>query len=756
MKPYSLSQLDDELRRLIPDFDVVHSSAEAALHVDGGANPPHLPDGVSEDDVRRYLLAPHYRGTHSEVCHRAVWMLHDLGFCNDEIAEILKDMPWLPKRYRNRLSTEIKRSLSKPRPVCCATISSAVPLPLNKQCAITLASCPQLSDAFMRTLERYGNYAGLPVSNKILDTSRVIESVSKTDTQLSVQFPCGVGKSTWAVVHIATSAGQGELYIMVVQNRETVFHAANQLRAIMPPDDVGVYVGWNSEECVSISGKPHDFKDCLRDDNQSACRTCDGRDKCNYHRSRSQLGRNVVVMTRESFLVLCEKGCDFSRRRIICDEALLTFVDEAFSADELDTLHRLFTRYGYDNRLSNLLKSLFPSLSFNAFSGAGRIPDGHIHWCELSKVWDGEIVSRIIRFVKAAGDSLLQSEALVYRFLLYFRTAAMCGASYAYTYDGKILRVKKDRLDLRNFTACRSMMVLDATAALSLSEFAPTTCIYTCPDLDIYAKQGFAKFYVAVGNPTKTRRVKNIEAGLELMQVHGSEIFAAGPVMLPLNRDCDDAIAHVETGITQCASRHGLSVQIRKISRGLMRGTNAMRDCTSAFMAAAGFFTSIEDIALHACLRQRRDLPWSELRNADGSPRMHHGRFTNSVAQDIYMRKAITELYQGIYRSAIRDGRNVSVVLAVPDAGWLLPLWQLMRFTVVDAAHANPQTVQMFTGLSRLVNMSAGATVTKRDAAACLGYPGVDGWKDHKDMLNGLLAQFFQINHHGLVRKELS
>ena len=753
MKTYSLSHLDDELRRLIPDYD-----SEPVAHVEEDAEPSLLPDGISENDIRRYLEAPHSKGTRSETFHRAVWMLHDSGRSKTEIADILKDLPWLPSRFKKRLSAEIDRSLSKPRPVCCAAISpSDAPQPLNKIKSVSLESCPQLCDAFLHMLEQHGIFSGISLSDKIKDTCRAIEGVSQTTTQSVVMLHCGLGKSTWAVVQIGTYASRNNQYVLVLQNRESVFHAVQQLRNLMSADDIGIYVGWNSEECVALSGQKHEFKDCLRDDPESACPACRGRANCHYHRSRSQLRRAAVVMTLESFLVLCEKKWNFRKSNIICDEALLTFADMDFTAEELDTLYRIFTRYGYDRKLSGLLKSLFPSLSFNAFSGVARIPVQHIRWYALSKVWDTDIIRRVIRFVKAAGARLGESEALVFRFLLFFRTAAECGAHYAYSFDGRVLRVKKDRLDLRTFTACRSIMVLDATAALSLSEFAPSTCIYTCPDLDRYARQGAARVFVAVGNPTKRRRVLNIEAGLGLMQLHGAEIFGGGSeIMLVFNNDAEAAMSQIESCISYYAQCQGKSAGIRKIGRGRLRGTNELRMCTSAFLTATGFFTSIEDCALHACLRKRRDIPWSEIRNSDGSPRMHHGRFTNDVVQDIYMRKAITELYQGIYRTAIRDGRDVSIVLSVPDVGWLVPLWQLMRFTVVDATHCNPQTVQMFTGLSQLVNMDPGKVVGKCDAAAYLGYTSADAWKDHKAELTGLLGQFFMIKHHNLIRKEVA
>lgn len=755
MKRYSLEKLEELLRGIPLDpeasYSREHKTATHRVAVIGVVNPRRLPHGISTTDVARYLLNSHRVGNLSEVFHNAVWLLYDLGLDQPAIKDILVDLPWLPKRYMGRLESEINRSLSKPRPVSSVS-ASAVPRPLNSVRAVSLADCLQLGKDLRTMLKMHCTSEGIPLGAKIEDTCRAIESVANSGAQSVVMLHCGLGKSTWSMGHIAVNAGSRQPYILVVQNREAVFQAANQLKELIPSGSVGVYAGWNSEECASLSGRIFTYRDCLRDDKNSACRTCTGRSGCRYWSSRRQLRRPVVVMTREAFLGLCEKGHNFSRHRIICDEALLTFADESFTADELDTLNGIFNRYGHGSSVSDLLRRLFPALSFKGSRGVAHIPDGHMRWLLLSKVWDSGIAGRIIRFMKAG--KLQEHETLVYRFLLFFRTAAACAASYAYTFNGVVLRVKKDRLDLRSFTACKSIIVLDATAALSLSEFATGACIYTCPDLDNYAMQGTARFYVVVGNPTKSRRDRNTADGLALVDRHGRDIFAGGnDIMLPFNRDCADAVARTE----QFILAHNGNAKPHRISRGLMRGTNAMRMCTSAFMPAAGFFTSIEDCGLHACLRLRMDMPLSELFLAAGKPAMHQGRFRNPVVQDIYMRKAITELYQGVYRTAIRDGRDVSIVLAVPDAGWLVPLFQLMRFTVIDAVHRNPRAAKMFKGLSDLVNMKPGTGISKRRAAACMGYTGTDAWKNHKDQITALLEPFFRISGGaGMVRKEVA
>ncbi len=773
MKPYSLGQLAgilDGVRLEPADISVSTNRERKVLRKDSAKAPrPPLPTSTaSSKEFAKYLLTKHPAGVRSEVFHLAVWALHDWGMDVEESKDILKGLPWVPKRYIGRLQQEIERCLSKPRPEASATEAAfQPPRPLNRQQAVALADCPRLKPAFVKMLKHYCHETGMEVTEKLTACCRILEHVRGREKQSVVMFPCGSGKSTWALVHVAVNASRRTPYLLVLQDRASVFRAAAQLKVLMPPGSVGIYAGWNSAECKSISGHDLKYTDCLRDDPKGACLKCSGKAGCHYHKSRSQLGRNVVLMTRESFLLLCERRQEFERHRIIVDEALLTFADREFSADELDVLHRIFNRFTPGKETAGLLGRLFPPLKFRAYGGMVRTPDDRVRWMDLSGAWDPAVSARIMRFVRAAGAGFREHEELVLRFLLFMRTAAACGASIAYLFDGGRLMVKKDRLDLRAFTTCAGLTVLDATAAVSLSEFAPDTRIWTCPDLESYALQGKASVYAVVGNATKRRRMKNSAAGLELLARHCADIFAGGPdMMLPFNRESPyDTypgtprfdLADVEKGIAGIAVGRGVVANIRKISRGLMRGTNDFRICTTAFFAASGLFTSVQDCALHACLRLKRDLPLSEVFGADGRPAMHHGRFKNDLVQDIFVRMAVGELHQGLYRTAVRDGRDVAVVIAVPDVGWLVPLRQLMRFEVVDAAHPNAQTVQQFKGLSELMNMEPGASIGKRQAAVTMGYSGDGAWKDHKERIYGLLELFFRMSQDGtaLVRRDM-
>ena len=600
---------------------------------------------------------------------------------------------------------------------------------------------------------------GIPYSRKIEIMSEFLQRVAGSRKQAVVKAPCGAGKTLCGTAYAAASATPQFPVIMILQDRRTMFNVRGDLSLIMNPEHIGVYAGWNEAECHGLNHGNLTYRDCLREASDSACLRCTGSWNCNYWQSGRQLGRRLVVTTRASFFQLCEKGHDFSQHLIICDEDLMTFIDETFTADELDTLYRVLGRYDAFSDIARLLRDLFPSLMFSHFRGIDRTPDTHVRFMTQAG-WDRSVTGRIIKFIKADPGAMKQYEELVFRLLVFFRTCAECASNYAYYYDGRNLYVKKQRINLRAFTGYRQFIVLNASAALSLNEFAPGTDIVTCDELDKYRDESSVDLYVVASNPTVSRRSSNITRGLSMLGLNATCFFAGGPdVLLPFNASNGDEDADIaEHGIRREYRSHaGADANVHRISRGRLRGYNEFRNCTSAFFVAAGFFTSITDCVLHAVLRTGTDMAWTEVvRNR--RPVMHKGRFVNADVQDVYMRKTLDEIHQGVFRTAIRDGRDIQAIIALPSAEWLVPLRMLMKFKVVEAEHPCPQTVKAFLGLSQLMNLAPGTVVGKREAAAILGYDGETGWHDHRNRISSLLESYFEIPHtgYGMVRRDIA
>ncbi|MCX6986223.1 MAG: hypothetical protein NT118_15960 [Lentisphaerae bacterium] len=442
----------------------------------------------------------------------------------------------------------------------------------------------------------------------------------------------------------------------------------------------------------------------------------------------------VVVMTRESFIILCEKRHDFSRRAIVCDEELQVFSDERFTLTELRDIDSVFSAAN-DARVCSLVANILPSVNLWRTAVPGsvvrhmRLDAGTIHGA----------APRIIRYLHC-GTVGAETEKLVFRFLGFIRTAAACNATYTYRCDGSEVFIKKNRIDLSNYTSYRKFIVLNATAALSMVRLSGRARIWQCRDLEKYRSDGKVRLYVIPANPTKTRVLQNTVAGRELLAEHRDIIFTGSGVMILLASNADDG--GLAAGLeSELATEY--AAMVFRLSRGLLRGTNIAKACTVAFLPAAGFFTTLTDCALHAALETGRDFPWSEVVDICGYPRMDRGRFINPLLQEIYMKKTITEFYQGIYRTAIRDGGDVSVVLPIPDADWLTALWDLAPFEVMAVHGGNGRKQRMFKGVADLLGITGGTLVGKGEIAVALAYNGGQAWKRNKGAILSLIGKYF-------------
>lgn len=603
----------------------------------------------------------------------------------------------------------------------------------------------KLDSNFTAMLDTYSTLTGAKISQKILSTCTFIEHVISKNDEAAVEIPCGAGKSTWAHAHIANNASAKTPYVYVVPTRSEVLNASALLAHMRGKQDVGMYLGWNHDSCKTVSGCDFTFDRCLRTGSRSECRRCRGRKQCLYMQSIKGLRKPVIVMTRESFLMLCEKRFNFSRHTVICDEDLSVFSDERFTLAELRRLEAVLCMAG-EGVVAKLVKTLFPGLAFwkSAPALASAVSPLRIDVVAVARA------SQTIRRYSHTGDMKRDDELLVFRFLLFFRTAAECNATYGFWFDGEKVIVKKNRIDLRGFTAYRKLIVLNATASLSLVEMSGRARIWRCPDLEPCRGEGKVSLYVIPHNPTKSRAERNTTDGLKLMADNAGAIVASDGtwILVACNREDEGRADRVETEL-----KSSFNANVLRLSRGFLRGTNSAKMCTVAFLPAAGFFSTLADCALHAALRTGMDFPWSEVIGADGRPRMFHGRFINPLLQDIYMRKTITEFYQGIYRTAVRDGGDVAVVIPLPDADWITALWRLTPFVVAAVHGAGERKHRLFSGIGALLGISGGTKLAKKAMAEMLGYSGAQAWKRNKRIIMDLMGEYYADMGGFLVRR---
>ncbi|HCE42811.1 MAG TPA: hypothetical protein DET40_04635 [Lentisphaeria bacterium] len=596
---------------------------------------------------------------------------------------------------------------------------------------------------FTDALDRYCALTGAVKSQKMVDACDFINHIVDKVDEAAIQIDCGTGKSSWAHARCAAYASKATPHVYVVPTRDEVTRAASNLTQMTNGEAAGIYLGWNQDECQSLSGRNLTFDKCMRTGSKSACARCPGRKLCLYRQSLRGLRRPLVVMTRESFIVLCGKGFDFTSHTILCDEDINVFADEIFTLGGMRRLADIFSMAG-DYNVSQLVRTLMSGAKFWA---AAPVPDSAARYMRLDSDSVAHALAEILRYM---GTHTLKrdDELLVFRFVMFFRSAAACKAAYAYYFDGRDVFVKKNRIDLQSFTAYKKLIILNATASLSMVRLSGRAKIWRCRELEKYRREGSVSLFIVPANATKSRADRNTAAGLQLLSEH---ILAAGCepdtwVLVVANRNDGGRADRVEAAL---GAEYGLSVF--RLSRGLLRGTNAAKQCTIAFLPSAGFFTTLVDCALHVALKQGKDFLWSEVVCHDGRPRMRKGRFINSKLQDVYMRKSLTEFYQGIFRTAVRDGGSVAVILPLPDAEWVTALWRLTPFKV-RAVHGGGRKARLFSGIGTLLDMEAGKPVSKTAVAELLGYKA---WKSSRTVIMKLLKDFYVVSGRNLVRRDV-
>ena len=138
---------------------------------------------------------------------------------------------------------------------------------------------------------------------------------------------------------------------------------------------------------------------------------------------------------------------------------------------------------------------------------------------------------------------------------------------------------------------------------------------------------------------------------------------------------------------------------------------------------------------------------------------MHRGYFEVPDIQEIYACSALDELYQALYRSAIRMDQDVDVVIAIPHLEWLSALHRtvLPDFALQAAYRFKDGKLtdnSQLRGFCELLEMDEGESIKKAAAAEKLGFNGKSAWKDNKDKILFWLEPFFEAGTRELARKK--
>jgi hypothetical protein len=281
--------------------------------------------------------------------------------------------------------------------------------------------------------------------------------------------------------------------------------------------------------------------------------------------------------------------------------------------------------------------------------------------------------------------------------------------------------------------------------------------VYACPDIS--NNSALVTLHVLRANPTKTKQDLSVRLAQvpmcfgETMRRHRRVLVCA-----------DKASEKVEEIEAQVKRVCGDDAEVTVLSRGRIKGVNSAGDCTLALLQGMSTFTGISDCALHASLTYRRTFPDTPyVYTNDGAPNWPGGRMLVPAMRNYYALRSLDEIYQCIWRTAVRNDRKVEAVVVVPDSHWLVALYRtVMPESVIGSAYkekAGAETVTLQdgsavsfqwdwvrdeelygTGVCALV---PGQEIGKAVVAMALGYAGARAWDRHREIIMGLLGGCF-------------
>ncbi|MDF7826852.1 hypothetical protein P4B35_22685 [Pontiellaceae bacterium B12227] len=312
------------------------------------------------------------------------------------------------------------------------------------------------------------------------------------------------------------------------------------------------------------------------------------------------------------------------------------------------------------------------------------------------------------------------------------------------------LHLKKNRIGLSEIKSSK-LWILNASAALSPATYPDSMKIHRCVDLQPNSHR--VNLYVIEANPMRSKVEDNVKATKALLKAH-PELKDHEKVLLTLSKqdgEGTDIIKKLKSGLHKDAD-------IKVINRGRLKGTNEASDRTLVILSCMSVFTTVDNCAMELALDNGRTIPRTTIYNNLGAPKMHRGYFEVPDIQEIYACSALDELYQALYRSAIRIDQDVDVVIAIPHLEWLSALHRtvLPDFALQAAYRFKDEKLEdnpLVWGFCDLLEMDEGESIKKPDVAEKLGFNWKTAWKDNKDKILFWLEPFFEVRNRELVRK---
>jgi hypothetical protein len=742
---------------LMSDVDIPDEENDDDDYIDPMEGDADVPYTAIADDIRADIEADHDDRSKAMFACIAKIVHRYPGISPESVVDAIEHGHDFTEKYEDRLDDQVCRVLSKLE-VEFETENS--PVALDAMCteiaSIVVGDCPTLESDLEHVLGVYAREFGIEGPEYLFESAVLFDAATKHHKHCVIEGGCGGGKSTFAKCAAVCAAMRGQRCAIVMQTIDEVDGVADELRQLAHSAgvdvNIGVYHGFNQRRCHELSGRTLNWKQCVRNDPGAECHRCSSRQSCAYYnRSVALDTADVLVITHAGFIGLIERNSKaFEDQNVFIDEDLAAFATMTLTDSDLG----LAAEYLEDD-LGVLLGGLFPGsdLWARARFGPGLIPryfaDDHYVYFTKSDLPDVETILSQVRarlFSRNTVNSpsgylrpheLDRAEDILFNILHCFRGGdpeAGYALHLSHQRGRQYYTIRKRRLVLGSGLPTRTCVLLNATASLSESEYSIDVPVLRFPGLQ--RSRPPVKLGVVVGNPMESRLDTNVDAGMQLLRDFATP---ADVLVCTAAKQDPGGIAELIRDTFGCPPR------ITHLPRGRTRGTNAAGHCDLVFLPAMPLFTTIDTCGLAAALRLRQTIPRSHIFNAKGYPAMSAGAFRFAPVQQQYTRAAIDELYQTLYRGSIRNGREMTAIITMPDASWLGVLWRL-GLRNIHGIHAiagsitDDHRVRGMTALPELLELSPGSCIEKSEIAKRFGYTT---WRTGKRYLRSLLAPFF-------------
>jgi len=789
----SLLWYEDNRRYRIEDIEAVCAGYDIKDLIQAEAEPVDASD-ESRDAGADYQSLPadlraEIEDTGSERSTRLFAIIGEMirsGYGNEFIIEAVGHGSDFVDKYRHRdggLRHEVLTCAAKIRKGRYVYGGGSVPTlrVYNTPVSVALRTCDPLSADMQAMLSRYGETVGKELRASVRDAARFHEHIASANPCCVLESPCGAGKSVWAHCHIAVHATAEDRYIYVTETVDALYEAAEVLdRLARVP--VGRVHGFNACQCSRLSNHNYTWDQCARNDSRSRCIECGSRDTCAYHTRQRQERCAVLCMTHAGFINALEDGSAMLEdAHVIVDEGLSPFGTWSVTHDDLQRVASLY------NLPCNALASMFPYTSAAASElSRFQLEAGSDIYARRNYVYRNEAETAALagliddlRTALRRGPELAafaparqpldhqHCKEVLAGLLNFFRPSAGNDAAYAYhessNESGCSIICKRSRFNFGTGGTWQSLHMMNASASLSPFPYPDSMPVFTCPDVP--DNSGHVTLHCIKANPTKSNKDEAVRVGAVPLALN-QRMRLHRQVLVCLNKDMH-AQETIENNVRQIC---GEDTKVTVLTRGRIKGVNSAGDCTLALLQGMSLFTGIDDCALHAALQYRRSFPDTPyVYTVDGSPNWPGGRMLVPAMRSYYALRSLDEVYQAIWRTAVRNDKPVEAVIVIPDSHWLAALYRtVMPNAVIGSAYASiDSTVLLPGGTSATYDfemddrlygmgvcaMAPGAEIAKADVALALGYNGdaskttkkpKTAWVKNKDAIMALVGDLFE------------